>query len=238
MRSAYDDGASLAGMISSTIDEYASGREVFWEQIDPSGAKSLEFVDAMATQVLEASDKLLAPGDTARPLGWSSILALLDDQQFGRITLEKIEILLAERFAADTDCMVARCKEIAGELAHARPNRSVMNFMHRLSRCYIAGFLPESVMLCRAVIENAVNEVIDAKHVNVLRDEDGKRSMRAKRDALCRAGFLSKQGSSQAGMIWLRGSAAIHNDPNGTQAVFESVQLTLSVLSELYDDRP
>ncbi len=237
MWSAYQDGVSLAVMIAGTIDEYASGREAAWEESEPGAAKALAFVDALAKQVLDASDDLLAPGDAAGGVDWEATLLLMNDEQLGAPILEKIEIVLAERFAADTDRMASRCKDIARELVRAHPNDAVMKFMRRLSRCYVAGFLPECVMLSRAVLENAVNDVLENRRIDVPPDKDGKRTMTAKRRALCKAGVLSDTRSRDAGTVWHRGNKAVHADPHVTGEVWETVRLTLSVLSELYAAR-
>lgn len=237
MWSAYQDGISLAAMIATTIEDYAAGREAAWEVFEPGTAKTLEFVDALAKQVLDASDELLAPGHTTIGMNWEALLLLLNDERLGAPIVEKIEIVLAGRFAADTDRMASRCREIARELTLARPNEAVMKFLRRVSRCYVAGFLPECVIVSRAVLENAVNEVLQVRRIDVRDRKGGNPSMRAKRQALCEAGILSEKASRDADTVWRRGSTAVHYDPHVTHEVLETVQLTLSILSELYGAR-
>ena len=235
MWSDYDTGARLAVLIQRVIEEYSSDRQAPWAKGGPDDERSLAFVDDLAAQIMAASDQLVAPSARVGPLDWAGIQVLLNDADIAQPILEKIEILLAERFAADTDSMAARCRQIAGELIRAHPNQSVMRFMRRLSRCYVGGFLPECVMLCRAVLENAVDEVIQSKGVDVPPGRTGKISMNDKVSALGRREMISHDGQANAITVWKRGSKAIHNDPHVTVRVFETVRMTLSLLSELYD---
>jgi hypothetical protein len=109
----------------------------------------------------------------------------------------------------------------------------VRRYLARLGRCYIAGFLPESVILCRAVLENAVNEAFDR------RGGSGgavphKMSLKVKHCE--RMGWLTSHGRSEAMNVWVRGNTAVHNDPEATRDVLGTIVLTMGVLGQLYED--
>lgn len=116
-----------------------------------------------------------------------------------------------------------------------RPSQAVQQFLARLGRCYIWGFEPECVMLCRSVIDNAFIEAVD--------------------DAMCerhprkngRAGFtladrirvafeetiIDSRTRDIADQIRLRGNHAVHNQPDVTKDVLGTMRDTLRVLQSL-----
>jgi hypothetical protein len=110
-----------------------------------------------------------------------------------------------------------------------------MRFLRRLSRCYIAGFLPECVMLCRGVVENALVEKFNRKNIPLPATSQGQSSMRSRIEAARRFNWLSDRASEHAWLIWKRGSKAAHEDPEATQNVLETIQFSMEILSELYE---
>src|SRR5690606_20473403 len=103
-----------------------------------------------------------------------------------------------------------------------------------LSRCYIAGFLPECVMLCRAVVENAFVQKFADKELPLPATESGETPMRVRIEAARRFKFLSPARANDAWIVWKRGSKAAHEDPGATTDVLDTIRMTMGVLSELY----
>lgn len=118
--------------------------------------------------------------------------------------------------------MANRCLELARLVIAAQPHESVMRFLRRLSRCYIAGFLPECAMLCRAVVENALTEKFDRKGLPLPATPEGRSSMRSRLDAAVRFRLLSAEAADNLWIVWKRGSKAAHEDPEATQNVLDT----------------
>lgn len=129
--------------------------------------------------------------------------------------------------------MGRRCLHLVDWALTHEPNPTVLQFLRRVGRCYIVGFGPETVVMCRAALENGVNEVIKARHIVVPSKAD-RSEMKAKLDSLLGRKLISKSGTADAWAVWLRGSKAAHEDAHATQQVFETVTKTLGVLTELH----
>jgi hypothetical protein len=119
--------------------------------------------------------------------------------------------------------MAHRCLKLAKLVVSAQPNATVLAFLRRLTRCYIAGFFPECIILCRGVLENAMRETVQSP-----------KGMKSKINQAKEEGRLSKDGASAAFLVWDRGNAAVHNDPETTEDALGTIRLTMTVLGELY----
>jgi hypothetical protein len=146
----------------------------------------------------------------------------------------QVELEIARAFALHTDKMAERCLELARMALEISPGETVLRFLNRLGRCYIAGFFPESVVMCRAVLENAVLERFEREGKPLPVPAPGKSEMRAR---LARAedhGWLTRKQRTEAWSIWERESKAAHHDPAVTTAVLDNIRTTVELLAILY----
>ncbi len=117
-----------------------------------------------------------------------------------------------------------------------KPSEPTQEFLSRLSRCYVWGFDPECIILCRAVIDNAFRDVISdqmcekyfgsrySKSFNLVN-----RIQAAEKEEL-----IDKSIKDIAHRIRERGNKAIHYQPDITKQVWETICNTVTVLGALY----
>lgn len=228
----YADDVNLDTHIDSAIDVFRQSREDYWR--DVSSGRYLELFDTAGSVVFEATKCLLA-ADTSGRVGVSFELAstLAKPGPFRDLVREKIQTEIAWEFATTTRAMSERCLELVSLLIRTQPDEQVCRFMNRLSRCYIFGFFPESVILCRSVLESAVRELFVRRNVDI-ESETGRADMRSRLRFATMAKWLSKQAEKEAWEVWQRGNVAIHNDPEAVKDVFGTIAATLRVLNEIY----
>ena len=104
--------------------------------------------------------------------------------------------------------------------------KEVLAFLFRLSRCYIYGFDPECVMLCRSVIDTAFREIIP-NDVGL-----AKRIVAAHKEKV-----IDRNTRETAFSIKDRGDKAVHYQPDITTNVLDTIQKTIFVLEKLYDNK-
>ena len=224
----YEPGRDLSGLLVSIIDAYAEERDHYLSVDDPKVARIVRLVDEVARAIVESSDEFVLnwQEDRSTP-DWETTRALIRTLELSREVREKTEILLASRFAENTDQMSDRCIQLAELLLERPPSEKVLRFLRRLGRCYIAGFFPESIIVCRGVLENSVNEELDRRKIAT----DGK--MGSKLDALQNCGAISAGSKKNAFTVWRRGNTAAHNDPSAVGNAFETIVFTFDILQEL-----
>lgn len=225
----YEPGWKLAGLLETIIQNYEEDREKYWSD-DEQTVKLRQFIDSVASTIVESSDDMvLTLSDELSSTNWESAQALIEALELSSEVRAKAEILLAWRFAATTDQMAERCLELAEILLEQHPSERVLRFMRRLGRCYVAGFMPESIMVSRSVLENVVNEAVARRALRT----DGK--MSSKLDALLADSGLSSEARAEAWTVWQRGNTAIHKDPESVGQPLETIRMVLRVLIELQD---
>lgn len=148
--------------------------------------------------------------------------------------LERLQIDMALEFADETAAMADRCLEITESVLDRPASEAVLRFLRRVTRCYIAGFVPEAITLCRAVLENAITERYDREGVLPPKAPLGKSQMRANLDYATSLGWLSAKALKHSWTIWTRGNKAVHSDPTVSTTSRATVQMTVAVLRELY----
>jgi hypothetical protein len=230
----YEEGDSLN--LDLFVQSFEDSRDRYWAD-DEEGRKYIELVDRLAKTLLRGSSELLRPpqdNSIAAPFSWDQVQWLVNVDPISVLVLERVEIDVAWEYSVNTRAMAHRCLELAQVVIAARPNESVVKFLRRLSRCYIAGFWPECVMLCRGVVENALVEKFQRKNLSLPATPEGRSSMRSRIDAAVRFGLLSKVAADDFWIVWKRGSKAAHEDPEATQDVLDTIQRSMAVLKSLY----
>ena len=114
------------------------------------------------------------------------------------------------------------------------PSESTQKFLSRLSRCFVWGFDPECIILCRAVIDTAfrdtVSDEVCEKHFGKNRYEF---TLSNKIQAAHKERIINDQIKNKAFRIKNRGDKAVHYQPDITRNVWETICDTLAVLEEI-----
>jgi hypothetical protein len=212
-----EDGPNLPVEIDTTIHRYEHEREKYWTA--KGEASLIRAADQVAVGIVEAVFQDKPPDDHGMDLA-NHLLATAADR-----VSEMVEILMAREFS--THAMSERCLSLTETVWEKTPGERPLRFLRRLTRCYVAGFFPECVMLCRSVVEAAIDERLG--------DGDRPSRLREKLDLAVQRGLLSDGGRQTASTVRQRGNTAVHHDPTVTVAAWDTILLTLTVLEELYD---
>jgi len=201
---------------------------------DPAaGKRSLDLAETIVGWIQGGSEALVSD----LPVGlWENLALLLKQLDLEPEVRQVLQIQLAREYCTASESMAERCMELAALIAPAKPNEKVLRYLRRVSRCYIAGFIPETIVMCRAVLENAVAERYDREARSFPADASGTPTMRNRLDSAQRAKWITQEGRGSAWTIWIRGNKAAHDDPEATKDGLDTIRLTIGVLKELYSD--
>ena len=228
---------SLASHLALTADDFERQQTAHFRTAVGDGAVGEEVLAA----VLSMTRGLLDSGTTMvrAPLtGFPDTLLeqfLAKDGFPGRLD-GQVELEIARSFALHTDEMAERCLEIARLALKISPGEAVLRFLTRLGRCYIAGFFPESVVMCRAVLENGLLDKFVREQKPLPVPAPGRSEVRARLNRAEEHGWLTRKQRDDAMSIWERGSTTVHKDPHVTKAAFDTIQTTMLLLASLYGD--
>jgi hypothetical protein len=224
------------------LEDYRDAREVYWSATDHEDIMRRAY-DEMALMFMKVVTTLVT--GSVEPGGndwraenenrWTWFLRQLDQHDEVAILFDQaIEMSVYESVMERLEGSRERCLQLASLVLSTRPSEPVERYLGRLSACYISGLLPECVILCRALLENAVSDVFQRHGIPLPQNEEGVSAMHTRLKAAHMLGWLSADGLAGAKTIWLRGNKAVHQDPDATRDVFGTVVLTGNVLSELY----
>jgi hypothetical protein len=229
-------GDRLAGNLSLVIENYREERERYWSH-DDAEAMLIRIIEVVAEAMLAGSSDLTdgdgrVPWEAAKSR-WGEVIRTAESSGISQQLAESVEIQIGTETVNRLFDAPQRCLELTTHILVVQPAEAVQRYLSRLGRCYIAGFLPECVILCRAVLENAVNEALARRG-----GEGAKpRGSMSERLSRCqRAGWIDAGRRKDAATIWKRGSKAVHEDPHATSDAFDTIVLTMGVLVQLYGD--
>lgn len=115
---------------------------------------------------------------------------------------------------------------LAQLIAKADPCPSAEAFLRRVSRCFIFGFHPECIIVCRGVLDSAFREAVP--------DTDSETHGLAKRIVVAhQTGKITEEVRNAAFKVKNRGDKAVHYDPHATDDVLGTILDTLVVLRAL-----
>ena len=229
----YDGGVPLHVLIESAIDNFEQDRDTYWTS-EGHGAL-LTVVDSLAAATLKASQELVRPAHMkGLAISWEQARQLTDAPDLQPLVLERLQIDVAWEYANHTDSMARRCLEVTDHVLKRQPREAVLRFLRRVSRCYVAGFYPEAIILCRAVLENALREKYERAGKPLPAPRPGQSEMGARLAKAEDYDWLTRHDRNDAWTIWKRGSKAVHEDPTVTSAAMDTIQKTISVLIALY----
>lgn len=101
------------------------------------------------------------------------------------------------------------------------------DYLPLLYRCYVDGYHPEAVILCRSILERAVKDALEGCGVEV------PAQMGDRLDLLKRHNVISQQTKRRARDVWLRGNKVIHDAPDLIKDSFATIEETLAVVRSL-----
>jgi len=239
----YREGESLSQCIYGAILQYEESRLQYWgtpdpdTEVNPNIMQHVRDTDELARKIWRASAELTTTADLANFYSTAGNPARhLDGMPAGykQLALEELEIGCAYESTDDIEEQAERCLELCEHTLRVRPNTAVSRYLRRLARCYVVGFFPECVMLCRSVLENGIKEKFDQKKIPLPATAQGRSVMSVNIEAARQFKWLSDPSAKQAMVIWRRGSKAVHEDPEATSEVWDTIRSTMQILNELY----
>lgn len=153
--------------------------------------------------------------------------------------------LVWERFFIDLSCdSVASIREgtlrilkLWGLLIDLQPSGSTQSFLQRVGRCFIWGFDPECIIVCRGAIDTAFRDAVSYDVCMSIypnrRPEDREFGLANRIVAAYRTNLIDKSTKKLAFKVKKRGDNAVHHDPYATQDVTGTIKDTIIVLKEL-----
>jgi len=216
------------------LEEWADNRSQYWKDRAPPGSESiLDVIDDLAITAWTGVEKMVQPGDVSELAaeltseGFSKLSAALRLPEIELLALERLELSLADRYCIWPRSMAERALELVDMVMQQEATEPVAKYLRRLSRAYILGLDAEVVILCRAILENAVREWF-RRRGHAPPEEMGQRLRFLQ---LCRV--LTPEDCRHARDVWQRGNVAVHQDPDVTSEVLETVKLTLGLVAKL-----
>jgi hypothetical protein len=129
--------------------------------------------------------------------------------------------------------MAERSLELTADILPQQPEHLVLNYVRRLTRCYVAGFSPECVMVCGSVVEQEIQAVFKRRRIPFPATAAGRSEMKSRIAAAHRFRWLSAEGKRAAEEVWLRRCRTTHQEPELVKQARETVTMTVAVLHEL-----
>lgn len=129
-----------------------------------------------------------------------------------------------------------RMLELSQLLVAANPPEPTLSYLRRISACFIWGFDPECIILCRSALDTAFREkVSDGICEQVFGAfEEYDFGLKARVIAAHRTGMISDGIRDTAVRVKDRGDKAVHYDPDATKDVWGTVRDTMRVLKALF----
>lgn len=212
------------------IETFEEKIELAWA--DPEYGKNIvDLARQLAHLFMSASANLAVATSTD---GWEGLSGGLKNLGIHDEVLDAIQIEIANTYATETRSMAERCLALAQKAITAKPRPQVAKFLQRVSRCYVVGFIPECIIVCRAVLENAVTETFDRHGIPLPRDESNRSDMNVRLDAAKKFGWIDDDARKDARDVWTRGNQNVHRDPDAAKDAADTIAKVMRVLDQLY----
>jgi len=117
-----------------------------------------------------------------------------------------------------------------------RPSRPTIDYLLRLSRCYIWGFDPECVILCRSILDAAFQKKIsyDICEKYFGQKEKNYFTLDNRIEAAFEEGFIDYSIKKLAIEIKTQGNNAVHKQPDSRNDAWKIMRDTINVLEVLF----
>lgn len=228
--SMYENGFPLEDLIHTSLYSYEDDRRNHWAGKSKGHAMLLQVLDQIADFATRSTDELVLPENRDPEL---PVLADLEED-FRNVALENVQLRLAWQYSTDVEGKAERCLHLSEHLLAVRPPEQVLRYLRRVSRCYILDFRAECLVMCRAVLENAVKSTYHRKRVPFPPRKNGESEMRTRLDGARQRGWLTSTARQRAwNLIWLGGNKAAHEDPDLSIDVFDTIKTVIEVTGQL-----
>lgn len=225
------EGASLEVLVKDAIEGYARkylGMPVEIEGFDDEqNAYVARVLFVFSSFAVDATANLSTPHLHAL----ESLRGQLSNPLLRDTVHERLQVDAARRFSLGTEAMADRAFQLLELITEGEPTEPVLRFMRRVSRCYVAGFFPECVIQCRAVMENSVKARFKQEGLELPKKQES--TMRNRLDFAVLMGWLTKSTKDDATTVWFRGSKAAHQDPDVTRDALDTIRRTSNVIRSL-----
>lgn len=145
---------------------------------------------------------------------------------------DSLVIAQAEDAICKIDDGASRMLNLYRLVLRNKPSETTQAFLSRLGRCYVWGFDSECVMLCRSIIDTAFKDTIEEeickKHGQQRYDLSNRIWAAFKERIIC------KDIKDKALKVKTRGDKAVHDQPDITKQIWETLCITVEVLESLY----
>jgi len=163
-----------------------------------------------------------------------------DEDSSLRLVWEKLAIKMSWEAISRIETATNRMLQLYRLVLQMCPSKPIRQFLERLSRCYIFGFDPECIIMCRSVLDTAFRErVPDELCKQILCGKTRKRPTFHLVDRIAVArkkDLISAKGRKLADQVKERGNKVVHYQPDLSKEVWETIYDTFLVLQELYSD--
>ena len=107
---------------------------------------------------------------------WRRLPQVIDDLHLREPVISEVQIVLGERYCTRTRAMAHRCLDVVTAVTSAHAKMATTRFLVRAINCYLVGLSAESQVMCRAVLENAVNDKYARAHTTWPTNAEGRHS--------------------------------------------------------------
>lgn len=154
-----------------------------------------------------------------------------------KLVWERLCIKLAWDSVASIRDGALRILKLWELLLDIQPGKGTLSFLQRVGRCFIWGFDPECIILCRGVLDTAFRDSVSddvcmATYPN-RKQEDREFGLANRIVAAYKSNLIDKPTKALAFAVKDFGDKAVHNDPHATKDVAGTIRDTLIVLRRL-----
>ena len=196
------------GQVSDLVAE----QRAFWNTFKENRRKLADFVKSHSPESVNVM--LGAIGGPSPP----------EDHSPLKLAWERLCIVLGREGVEKIDEGASRLLLLWHLFVQADPPRPTLQYLHRVSRCFVWRFDTECVILCRSVLDTAFREAVP----------EGQDLGLSKRIRVARQiGLISKDLEKTAFKVMTRGDKAVHGEPYLVADVLGTIRDTLLVVRQL-----
>lgn len=155
-----------------------------------------------------------------------------------RLVWEKLAINISGDAISRIETGTNRMLQLHSLELQMRPAKPIQQFLTRLSRCYVWGFDPECIIMCRSVLDTAFREKVPdemcGKALGTRINHQESFALSDRITVACKYTYISEEAKKLATQVRVRGNKAVHYQPDLSKQVWDTICDTFWVLQELY----
>ncbi len=254
----YEDGQppytewELWNEFQGIVDKHRSAIERYLEylpnQFNPDVADKVRLY---ASQVIKSFVLLfrvsqnLVHGESDLPIARKEVLPRFDVL----LLKDLFQLELAEDAIYTLESATGRARQLLDLVIEAKPGPLAQRYLARVARCFTWGYEAETLILCRSVLEDVLEETVPDLEVFGAFERDPSAFARSHQEDLRKRrlvligdriqaaeviGKLTGPEAELANGIRFRGSKAVHENPDSGADVFGTVKALLDLIGKLY----